>query len=82
MIHFEKKIKYTALLSLSKEVRLIKNTALEQSNTYQKLYLEASWFAYQRELLNLLLCSVEKILHSSAIVTINLSCVKPSQFRR
>ena len=51
-------------------------------NSYQKLNLDASWFVYQRELLNLLLCSVEKILHSSTIVAINLSCVKPPQFRR
>ena len=73
VIHFEKsKLKHTTIFYLyHKEVRLIKNTWHEHSNTCK-----------QRELLNLLLCSVEKFLHSSTIVAINLSCVKPSQFRR
>ena len=73
VIHFEKrKIKYITIFYLyHKEVRLIKNTWHEHSNTGK-----------QRKLLNLLLCSVEKILHYSTIVAINLSCVKPSQFRR
>ena len=79
MIHFQKrKIKYTTIFYLYlKEVRLIKNNGLGHSNTcynvshsYQKLDLEASWFVYQRELLNLILCSFEKFLYSSTIVAI------------
>ena len=73
MIYLDKrKIKYRTILYLYlKEVRLIKNTGLEHSNTCK-----------QRELLNPLFCSVEKTLHSSTIVAIYLSCVKPSQFSR
>ena len=52
------------------------------SHNHKKLYLHASWFIYQRELLNplkLLLCLVEKFLW---IVEMNLSCVKTSQYCR
>ena len=45
--------------------------------------MPASSYIKERKLLNLLLCSVEKIIHASTIVAINnLSCVKPPQFRR
>ena len=91
MIHFEeRKIKYTTFFYLYlRELRLIENTRLDSNNSdvltlannvshsYQKLHLDASLFVYQRELLNLLLCSVEKILHYSTVIAINLSCVKP-----
>ena len=45
-------------------------------HSYQKLHLYASWFVYQRTTETVIMLGWED-LHSSTVVGINLSCVKP-----